>query len=262
MVRRFLLAPVLSALLFSPVLSTAEPLFPNSVVSNNIDFIKTSDPSAFHCLGYLGQSRKEMPDKRGGALMADGVYVFEARFRDGARVGIWVHPDMGSQKAAARVAGQLSGPLGRLPSFMRMKLDHVVIHKGDETAFAEDRGHFFVLYDQNMAKRIRTHDLEETVFHESVHATLDHAIAAQRAWKKAQRRDGGFVTTYAANHPGKEDLAETALFAMTYFLHPERLPADVRAKLAQLVPNRLEFLSELFGADKQMQAKHRHLPGC
>ncbi len=250
------------ALSLIPALACAEPLFPNSVVSNDIDFIKTSDPSLFHCMRYVGKERKEMPDKRSDKLFADGVHVFETRFQDGVQIGVWVHPDIGDRTAAKRVVEQLVGPLGRLPSLMRVNLDHVVIHKGDETAFAEDLGRFFVLYDQNMAKRIGTHDLEETVFHETVHATLDHAFASNKGWKKAQRRDGGFVTTYAANHPDQEDLAETALFAMTYFHHPERLPAPVRAKLEQQVPNRLEFLSGLFGADKVMQLKLRAVPPC
>ena len=55
--------------------------------------------------------------------------------------------------------------VGKLPTFMRRTLDHVVIHRGDETAFGESDGHFFVLYSENIKTRIRNHDLEETVFH-------------------------------------------------------------------------------------------------
>ncbi len=89
--------------------------------------------------------------------------------------------------SVARAVGQLPGP-------MRAKLSHVVVHAGNETAFGEDRGRFFVLYDRNIKARLSTLDLSETVFHEAVHATLDHPLARQNAWRKAQRRDGGFMT--------------------------------------------------------------------
>lgn len=43
-----------SCLLASAAL--AEPLFPISVVSNDIDFIMASDPAVLGCLRYLGQA--------------------------------------------------------------------------------------------------------------------------------------------------------------------------------------------------------------
>ena len=64
---------------------------------------------------------------------------------------------------------------------MRRMLDHVVIHRGNATAFAEYLGHFFVLYSANIKVRIRNHDLEETVFHEAVHATLDYKYTRSAA---------------------------------------------------------------------------------
>ena len=242
--------------------ASAKPLFENSVVSNDIEFLTTSDPSAFYCLLYFGTEDREMPDKRSDALMADGVHVFEAWFTDGTAVPIWAHPDLGDQSAAEATARLATGPLGRLPSFMRERLDHVVIHSGDETAFAEDQGRFFVLYDANMRRRIKTHDLEETVFHEAVHATLDVPIAASDGWQAAQRADGQALTHYAADNPGREDLAESALFAFTYFQHPERLGPELRANIEVTIPARLAFLRDIFGPDQQMQKTVGPLQDC
>lgn len=129
---------------------------------------------------------------------------------------------------------------------MRSKLDHVVIHKGDEVAFGEKGGHLFVLYSDNIRTRIRNHDLEETVFHESVHATLDAKYLRARKWRNAQRADGAFITVYAANLPEKEDLAESALFAWTMLVHPGRLPARVEQRVRDIMPNRLAFFENLF----------------
>ncbi|MEM8980574.1 MAG: hypothetical protein AAGD04_13890 [Pseudomonadota bacterium] len=237
----------LAALLFwSPAGLTAEPLFPNSVVSNNLDFIKTNDQSVYRCLAFQGRERAEMPDKRKDQLFADNTYIFEAKYTDGTTIGLWVHPDFGSQANARKSALPVAQAVGKLPTFMRATLNHVVVHKGDETAFAEDQGHFFVMYSDNIRTRIRNNDLEETVFHESVHATLDAAHLKSRAWRKAQRADKGFVTEYAKDNSRKEDMAESALFAWAMLQHEGRLPASVEADVREVMPARLSFFEKLF----------------
>jgi hypothetical protein len=131
---------------------------------------------------------------------------------------------------------------------MRERLSRVVVHSGDHTAFAEHLGHFFVVFVDNIQKRISTHDLEETVFHESVHATLDAEWAESAEWRQAQAADGAFITEYAAEEPEGEDLAESALFAFTYLRHPERLPPDVRLGIETTMLARLSFFETIFVA--------------
>ena len=127
---------------------------------------------------------------------------------------------------------------------MRRKLSHVVVHSGNQTAFAEDKGRFFVLYDQNIKKRLGARDLSETVFHEAVHATMDHPLARQIAWRSAQRKDKSFVTQYAAQNPQKEDMAESALFAWAILKYPGRLPTAVEASVRKLMPHRLAYFEK------------------
>lgn len=237
---------LLCALIYGSTAATGAPLFPNSVVSNDLEFIRTDDQSAFACLIFEGVRRAEMPDKRRDELLANGVYIFTAHYNDGVSIEIWAHPDFESQDAALISVEPVAQALGKLPTFMRSKLDHLVIHKGDETAFGESRGHFFVLYSDNIQTRIRNHDLEETVFHESVHATLDEKYLRSREWLEAQRADGDHITEYAANNPDKEDLAESALFAWATLVHPGRLPADIERHVRNVMPNRLAFFEELF----------------
>jgi len=228
-----------------PLSAAAEPLFFSSVTSNDIDYILTDDPDALACLVDRGDGRREMPDKRGGPLMAEGVHLFDARYLDGAMVPIWAHPRLGDRDAALATVTPLAHAIGKLPGFMRAKFDHVVLLDGDESAFAEDRGRFFVVYAENLARRIASHDLEETVFHESVHATLDQPHAASEAWRAAQQADGGFLTGYGAENPDGEDLAETLLIAYAALRHPERLPAALTERLRRQVPHRLAFIENL-----------------
>jgi ribosomal protein L21E len=231
-----------------PLTSFAEtqPLFPNSVVSNDLDFIKTDDPSVAFTLKQSGVAKKEMPGAEDGGLMVDGVITFLLKYDDGAEVAIWTAPSVGDAEASARYVRLVGAALGKQPAAMRRKLSHVVIHGGDRTAFAEDLGHFFVIYSANIDRRVSTHDLEETVFHETVHATLEAEHAKHPDWTAAQGKDLGFITQYAADKPQKEDLPESALFAYTLHKHPGRLPAEIETKVREIMPNRLKYLEKLF----------------
>ena len=143
----------------------------------------------------------------------------------------------------------VSCPLARLPIVMREKLSHVVLHSGNETAFAEDKGNFFVLYSENMEIRAANKDLDETVFHESVHATLDYRYLRSKEWRAAQANDNAFITKYAMSNPGKEDMAESALFVYALLKYPGRLPVGIETWLRTNLPNRIEFFGEIFNVD-------------
>ncbi len=225
----------------------ADPLFPNSVASNDLDFITGQDPAAAFCLRFDGRTRAEMPDKRNDTLFADDVRMFSAIYSDDTTVGLWVHPDIATDEEEAALVAPVAEAVAKLPTAMRSLLNHVVVHAGDETAFSEDVGRFFVLYSENIRSRISTNDLQETVFHESVHATIDVPHADSADWLAAQAADGAYVTTYAAENPMDEDLAESALFAWAMVKHPGRLPPEVETAVTTLIPNRLAYFRGLFG---------------
>lgn len=225
---------------------TVVPLFRNSIVSTEIDFIQSTDPDAFVSVAYLGRADKEMPDSRNDNLFDRDTYVFEASFSNGKKVGIWAHSSFGSESAAQVYVDKLTSRLGKLPEFMRDVLSHVVLHKGDAGASSESEGHFIILYSDNMDTRISNNDLEETVFHETVHASLDALHAKSTAWKQAQIKDGNFITAYGKEFALREDLAESAIFAYTMIKYPGRLSADLEKWVTTNIPNRFAFFEVLF----------------
>jgi hypothetical protein len=232
----------------SAIPSAASPLYRSSVVGTDFDFITENDSSAFERLEYVGFKEFEMPDKRRtGKPLRQDAYVFNAYFTDGTKVGIALDKDFGSRQAAEQDAMRYTPPLGKLPSLYRQKLRHIVVHKGgaDTTAFAEDQGHFFVIYSDNATKRIRTHDLEETFFHEGTHASIQSSYLRGTAWNNAKARDNGYITDYAKKND-QEDFAESALFAYTLIYHPERFPPAERAKIEKQIPNRITFFRNVY----------------
>lgn len=220
----------------------------SSVVGTDFDFITESDPSTFDRLEFIGFEVFEMPDKRdNGEPLVQNAYVFDAYFTDGTRIRIALDKDFGSRQAAEQDASRYGPRLGKLPVLYRRTIKHITVNFGgvDTTAFAEDKGHFFTIYSENATKRIGTHDLEETFFHEGTHASIQARYLASPEWKNAVARDGSHITDYAKTSD-QEDFAESALFAYTIIYHPERFPDGEREKIEKAIPNRIEFFRRVF----------------
>lgn len=222
------------------------PLFINSIVSTDIDFITANDTNVFTSLDYIGRENKEMPDSTTDELFDTNTYIFRVKFSNGNYTEIWAHSSFQSQSLAQEYANKLTDRLGKLPEFMRNRLSHVVLHNGNSGAFAESEANFFVIYSQNIDVRISNNDLEETIFHETVHATLDSDYLQSDAWLQAQQNDITFITQYAKDNSNKEDMAESALFAYTMLKHPNRLSSDIETWVLTNIPNRFAFFETVF----------------
>ena len=221
-----------------------------SVVGTDFDFITAKDPSAFAKLQFVEENKAEMPDKRGNAPLLQQAYVFEASFTDTTKVRIFIDGDFESRTAAETEAMRYVHGLGTLPTALRQGVSRLVVHQGgpDTTAFSDEG--LIVMYADNATKRISTHDLEETIFHESVHAAWDKKHANSKGWKQAQAADDAFVTVYASKNPRHEDLAESVLFAYTLLHHPERIDETARKRISATIPNRIKYVVELIPPGK------------
>jgi hypothetical protein len=227
------------------------PPYRTSVVGTEFDFITESDPNTFDRLEDKGKGPAEMPDSQSVRLMQE-AFLFLAHFNDGTRVHLYIDADFKTQDSARQEALRYTPRLGKLPTALRRGVGRVVIHKGGEDVAAFSDVGLMVLYSDNATQRIGTHDLEETVFHESVHATWDEKHAKSAEWQDAQKKDGGYVTDYARKKPQGEDLAESALFAYTLLHHPDRMPKEDAARIMQIIPNRIAFIEKLLPKNKPL----------
>lgn len=221
------------------------PLFPNSIVSTDIDFITNSDPSDYIDSEYLGQLDREFIYRGGDVFRDPEAYVYRMNFSNSKSVEVWLTSDFGSRERANIYHEALAERLGKSPAFMRDKLNHVLIHDRNDTAFAESLGKFFVLTSQNMDIRIANNDLEETIFHELGHVALDLEYRDDPLWLAAQAEEP-FITQHAKNVPRIEDISETAIFVMTMKHHPERLDDEVKNWINTNIPRKSDFLYVLF----------------
>ena len=86
--------------------------------------------------------------------------------------------------------------------------------------------------------------LEEVLFHEGAHVSLDGVHASAPGWRAARQADGGFISDYARDNPEREDVAESVLpyFAVRYV--PGRLSRRQREAIEAAIPNRLRYFDE------------------
>lgn len=224
------------------------------------DIIQKGDPTAFVCLDASGRGERQIWDKRVDGEPVVNAYLFHARFSDGTNIEVAVNPEFGSREAAEKEASRYTAALGQLPTSLRRGINRVSVHEGRKS-FHAGTGQI-VFYAGTATERESYNHLEESIFHEAVHASWDAEHRLVPAWLKAQRDDGGFLTSYASRSPDREDLSETALFAFAILYHPDRLPpADTEATL-KAVPNRIAYIRGLLPPDKPLFVDDGPPQGC
>lgn len=183
-----------------------------------------------------------MYDRRVQGRIKVKAYLFEARYDDGLTAEIQVNPEFGSSRAAQEVASEYAGVIGRLPTVLRKDVKTVSIHKGTNPFGGGGRG---LLIHTGMGERYKKDGiLEETLVHEASHTSLDHDHARDPQWLEAQEADGRFISTYAREHPFREDIAESYLLYVAMRYRANRIPDSLKKTIQQVMPNRMQYFED------------------
>ena len=219
------------------------------------DLIRPGDPAAAYCLAELGVGPGEFYDKDADVLVfPESTYFFEARYDDGTTVEIRIHPEMvegeGSGDGLVQ-AERIAAPVALLPVELRRLVERVGFLGGESTAQADGGGEGIHVYAGNVAVREAAGRFEETLFHESVHTSLDDLYGSSPEWLAAQEADDAYLTDYAAANPATEDLAETALYAWALLHHGDRISLADADAWSATVPARIEVIDGLLSPPGQ-----------
>ena len=235
------LSTCLTSLAFSAHAQQDPPF--GDTASTVFDIIRADDPTTFTCLEPMGRGMRQIWDKRIEDEPVVDAYLFMARYSDGTNTEIAINPEFGSEDAARTEAMRYAPALGRLPTTLRVGVERLSVHKG-RAGFHAGTGQI-VMYAETTDNRLGYDHLEESLFHEAVHASWDAQHRLAPAWQAAQQADGGFMTDYGRKSPEREDLAETALFAYALLHHPDRFPPVDTNAVKAAVPNRIAYVAEL-----------------
>lgn len=205
------------------------------------DVIDGNDPSVLMSVAYTGRGERAIYDGRVDTVIRVNAYLFDVRYTWGA-MEFQVNPEFGSREASRAEVDTFASPLGRLPVAMMTNAQVVEVNAGNER-FSGGSGTFTV-HTGNGHGLIRDGYLEEVLFHEASHVTLDHMHSGTPSWTATQEADGVFISTYAQEQPQGEDVAETivAWFALRY--RADRIGAADQAAIKYAIPNRLRYFDE------------------
>lgn len=232
-----------------PVFALSEPPF-GDTAGTVFDIIQASDPTTFHCIEPTGRSTRQIWDKRVNGEPTVNAFTFAARYTDGTNIEFAINPEFQTESAAQAEALHFAAPLGRLPTVLRAGIEKFSVHQGNH-GFHAGTGQI-IGYSGTARQRESYNHLEETLFHEAVHASLDDQHRLAGAWKRAQDTDDGFLTDYGRQSPEREDLAETALFAFAILHHPDRFPPVDTQVTRATVPARIDYIEKIFPTDSPL----------
>ena len=220
----------------------AEPPFDGTIFIDP-DIIKSTDPTTFQNSTYAGQGFRTMFDRRVNNWINVNAYLFNTTFSDGLTTEIQVNPEFGSSAAAQVEAQKYGTVIGRLPTVLRSDVETVWIHLGTQPFGGGNNN--LLIHTGQAALYTADGILEETFVHEAAHTSLDADHANAPGWLAAQTADNGFISTYARNHPKREDIAESFLPYLAARYRANRISASLADTILQTIPNRIEYFNSL-----------------
>ena len=242
-------AAVVAALCAWP--AAGQPFQGTAFMSPNV--ITAADPTTLQSVEYIGRGERVIWDYRVLDWITVDAYLFNASI--GSRdVEFQVNPEFGSEAAARSEIGIYAESLGRLPAVLLANLAKVHVNAGrpahpDAVRLQPPRRVFGGnRFDQSITVHTGTGEeyqaggfLEEVLFHEGAHVSIDRDVLNDPAWRDAQQADGGFISDYARDNPDREDVAESILPYFAVRLVPGRLPPADHDAIEKAIPARLRY---------------------
>ena len=228
----------------------AQPFQGTAFMSPRI--LTAADPSVLRSVEYAGRGDRVIWDYRVMDWITVDAYLFNARI--GARdVEFQVNSEFGSEAAARVEVDAYAADIGRLPAVLLSNLAKVHVNAGrpahpEAATFQPRRVFGGNRFDQSITIHTGTGEeyrqdgfLEEVLFHEGAHVSVDGAVVNDPAWHAAQGADGEFISDYARDNPDREDVAESILPYFAARFRPDRLRPGQRQAIEDVIPARLEY---------------------
>jgi hypothetical protein len=232
----------------------AQPPYSGTVFLDS-GILNADDPSTLVQVTAAGVGSRQMFDRRAnngvGAFIAVDALLFNAFYTDGETIEIQVNPEFEASDAELK-ANFYGQTIGQLPALLRIDVQTVWIHNGDK-AFGGGNNNILI---HTESPGYHGEWLEETIYHEACHTSLDSRLANSAQWLNAQSLDGEFISTYARDNPTREDVAESCLVHFALRNYPDRIPAATRSLIESTIPNRLTVLDAM--AIKAIVESDRH----
>ena len=238
-------------LLCSP--GNSKPPFEGTIfIESNI--ITDLDPTSLLSVEYKRNSVETSYDRREGKWTKDEMFIFNVKYPTKS-VRFRVNSEFGNVAAAKNQVQFYASSIGRLPPVLLQDLETVTIHKGVNLYGGGNND--ILIHTGQTKEYLRQDILEETLFHEACHTSLDERIYKNSLWIEAQKNDPEFISKYAEDYPQREDVAESCLMYYGLRFREDRLSKAVRTKIQDAIPERIKFFDEFvdFGREENINLR-------
>ena len=219
-----------------------EPPFHGTIFIDK-DIVTPEDASTFSSLSYVGIDERVMFDRRIADWITIQPYLFPAIFDDSIKIEIQVNPEFGTYQEAMVQAKKFATVIGQLPTELRKDVQTVWIHRGN-FPFGGGNNNLLIHTDYSSLHYEDQGILEETFIHEASHTSLDEYHSNDSSWLVAQKKDCGFISVYAQDHPSREDIAESYLPYFAVRFRPDRISSSLKEKIELSMPNRIKYFDD------------------
>ena len=206
------------------------------------DIIQKNDPSDFMSLEYVGLVKEKSFDRRVHTWVSQDMFVFNVKYKNKKGTRVRVNAEFGNVKNAQRQAERYAFVVGQMPLVLLRDVDTITVHKGKKPFGGGNRD---ILVHTGEGYDLRKDGfLEEVVFHEACHTSLDADARNNPALEKAQLSDDDFISTYALDFPHREDVAESCLMYFALKYRPDRIPSKIQNLILKTIPSRIDYFDK------------------
>ncbi len=245
--QRLLIRYALLFCLLLPTHTTAQELPPYAgTVYLDPGWIVPEDLTSLTAVTYRGQEFATLFDRRVNAYRYVLTYSYTLNFNSKLSVVARVNTEF-SQEEAPGIAEKWGNVLGQLPLGLLEGLGELHLQPGDQLMGGNDATNptHVLIHTVHGDRNLSLGWAEEEVLHELAHAVLQH-LQSTSAWLDAQSADNCYISSYAADYPTREDVAESLAPYLALKLRPERVRASDQQKISDCIPARIAVFDDYF----------------
>ncbi|MDW3192905.1 MAG: RICIN domain-containing protein [Cytophagales bacterium] len=211
------------------------------------DLITSDDPSTFENLAYVNEANAQMWDREAnndqGAWVTPLSWIYQLTYEDGITSKIRVRQLGFTKTEADSLAARYGYQMGQLPACLRRGTELINIMRGDALYGGNIWNHSIdITIGKTSELYHRTGNMEEILFHEATHASLDYLY--RENWNDYSNEDPRYISKYASDNPDREDISESFLLTAGLTFRAERIPSLADRILSNLA-NRMKYLEIL-----------------
>jgi hypothetical protein len=212
-------------------------------------WIVPEDLTSLTAVTYRGQEFATLFDRRVNAYRYVLTYSYTLNFNNQLSVVARVNTEF-SQEEAPGIAETWGNVLGQLPLGLLEGLGELHLQPGDQLMGGNDATNptHVLIHTVHGDRNLSLGWAEEEVLHELAHAVLQH-LQSTSAWLDAQSSDNCSISSYAADYPTQEDVAESLAPYLALKLRPERVRVSDQQKISDCIPARIAVFDSYFGSN-------------